>query len=613
MSELPSAKRCCSRKWWVGGLTLILLIAFLAVWYLTPAQVIAEPLHLKRNADGRLVAENPPDEAAGLRLNVQATKIEARNNTSSSSSETHSNPSFLTAGSLTVLNSSDHLLMQRVGAALVEQLKEESALDRIDYFPHGHRPELGGPAADLYLMIELHSIEQSGLLDQELKAEVIARFGTSLVHSNFGYIDQMTPPTVRIRMNIQVGHESTLTGVESPSARFSLQGKDIAKQISDTISKRLKSLRESHGPLPDLPASFRPDWQAAPDFPFLAERDVERLSGVHGFMLKNESCWRFLPNDDPVAELHSIRDELLEAGWSLQSLSDKGSRHLHVRMAKGGQVVEVFNVRDHFGTRSSVKIVMQGDAEQAPKKPDAAPLYVRYLNRVSLNEIQENVNQLFDVAEPDLDTLLVFRGKWNSEQRARAVSMIEELKPRSVDAWIIVAEIYSGDENREAAREALMRASILLHTKEKPASDRQRIEKLAEKHGIEKESLSIAESALLDDLGFVRLDPDAEESQTLRVRIGEPASFYFLAEDGTPTVYTYRLQRLGRTRTFRVLQLEASGGRRSWSTFETTTPEHSHRSFQSDGCSILLLANVVDDDHVEVTATISRIVKRSAT
>jgi len=548
-------------------------------WYFLPPDVIAEPTHFHRDDSGALV----PDENSsgdGSRLKAQLGRLKARNNTVMVSSETHSNPAFLAASRLLIVNESDHLLIARVATSLLNQLKDDSQFSEIDYFPHGELPETGKVAPDLYLMLDLKSIDESGLIGRDLKAQVIAHFGTTLADSNYNVHDDQSPPTVGMSADIEVDHESSLLGVESSAAAYTQQGDDIAKQISGHLLGKLKDLREKHSPLPEMPTSLYPGWAPAPDFAFLDQLHASRLTGVHGLMLRNESLWEYEPLDDPITTVTRIRDTLLADGWTENNFYTKSEEHFSLQMSKGDATFNVFPEKE--SSRVRLQPTVSGDGDEAAASP---PLkhFVRYRDRQAHAEIRTVVDELFAADPPDIPILLAMQKNWQGDQHSRAIQLIEDSGVRSTNAWLLVAESYSKRKDIEGTRRALDCCRFLARTLTDAGDVDRRIKKIAQKHKIDMGKPGVPDEGLLKKLGFVALDPEAASAVT--VRFGEPAACYVMDDDGQAAVFTYTIDRLAGDNRFRVVALESTGTTRSWSTQEMSSLNHLH-SFGHRGMRI---------------------------
>lgn len=256
-SEMPNGEvskpgliRRIPRRVRIG--TLILFGGVAVLWKAFPPNVPQQPVILAREADGTLRKQDKPSGNI-LSFNAQLGKLKSQNLTSCVSSSSHSNPAFFAARHLIIINQSDDILMERIGAELLESLKTELAVDRLEYYPLGHMPELGNVAPDFYVTLEMESKKVSGLMNDKLEAKVKATLGSMLSKSNYSSFDHLTPPLVNLNTTVEVDHRSTYFGVESSSAAYIMQGRDIAKEITKQFKAKFDAAREGHNPIPVLP------------------------------------------------------------------------------------------------------------------------------------------------------------------------------------------------------------------------------------------------------------------------------------------------------------------------------------------------------------------------
>jgi hypothetical protein len=162
MSEISAVPQRSQTWRWIKIGLLFLLIAFLAVWNLMPPDVVRNPVVLGRGDDGEL-HEQSPNADNGLHFNAHVGALKSQNSTTTASSESRSDPAFLADRGLMIINLSNHVLMERVGTELLAQLKADNKFDRLEYYPSGHLPETGVEAPDLWLSLNLESVEESGI------------------------------------------------------------------------------------------------------------------------------------------------------------------------------------------------------------------------------------------------------------------------------------------------------------------------------------------------------------------------------------------------------------------------------------------------------------------
>ena len=585
-----------SQTWrWIRLGLLFLLVAFLAVWNLLPPNVLRNPVVMGRGDDGKL-HEQPREDDGGLHFNAHVGALESRNSTTTVSSESHSDPAFLADRGLMIFNHSNHVLMERVGTELLAQLKADNKFDRLAYYPSGHLPETEAEAPDVWLSINLESIEESGIIGRELKATVTATLGSSLAGSHHTVHDHLSPPIVTLNTSISVDHQSTLTGIESSSAEYSQQGKDIAKHLMTAISGKLKTLREKHPPLPNLPSSLSPEFVAAPEFEFLKRLNAAHQASYHGFMFHNETFWQFTSTENAEPMLASIRDELSKSEWRVEGFEATDGQNAYLRAEKGDAILELFPMKRAIFSMPQTK-ELQGPIQYN----------VRYLHRMNSGDLQAVVGELLAAPKPDVDDLLILRRFGSQEQQEQVIKQLEKHPPRTVEAWLMLAESYARGSETDLCRRALIRATLLMLTVKDSTDYDRRIEDIASKQKIEASELKVVDLAVLTELGIVELVAGAEPSN-VEIPANTAASFFFANDSGGPTVITVRIQTDGRsqantptTMTF----LQASKNSRSWSTqsaFEGVSKVQHH--FAVGSRPILLSLEKLDSNLFRVTATL---------
>ena len=298
----------------------VVAVVGVAGWNIFPPNVSRNPIVLAREADG-VLREQGGEPAGGLSFNAHLGELKSSNETFTISSSGHSNPAFFAARHLIIINLADDVLMERVGFELLDQLRQQLAVDRLEYYPFGHMPELGGLSPDFYVTLQLKTKEVSGLVNDKLDATVKATLGSTLTQSSFSSFDDLTPPIVRLHADVEVRHQSTYFGIESSAAAYTLQGRDIAKQIATQLKAKFDEARGDHGALPEMPNELaNPEYSPIPEMKFLDELGAQVVTSTHRLMTANETFWR-LTTDKTSDELFGvIKRELSDSGWRAMPL-----------------------------------------------------------------------------------------------------------------------------------------------------------------------------------------------------------------------------------------------------------------------------------------------------
>lgn len=547
----PGLIRRIPRRIRIG--TLVLFVGAAVLWNAFPPNVPQKPVILAREADGTLREQGEPS-GNGIGFNAQLGELKSQNSTSSVSSSSHSNPAFFAARHLIIINQSDDILMERVGAELLESLKTELAVDRLEYYPLGHMPELGSLAPDFYVTLELESKNVSGLLNDKLKAKVKATLGSMLSKSNYTSFDQLTPPLVNLYATVEVDHQSTYFGVESSAAAYILQGRDIAKEITKQFKAKFDAAREGHNPIPKLPKQLaEPAWTPIPEFDFLKELNAEVLTSTHRMMVHNETFWR-LTSDKDAAELFGVvKEELTENGWRVDHEETSFPRSSILRMVDGTHDVKVFPAERN-------KLPASADGAW----PEQVDYFVHYRNRLSQDVLQSAIGDVLDQEEPDLNFLLVFQGRASSEQRPKIISLLEKLTPGTPASWMALADHYSSHQDIEGCKRALRMLTCLQHLAVDGGSMSNKVRDIAKKHDIAKSEYESLKREDWLQLGLVELTEEGQP-EPIDFGVGTSAGFFEIDSEGKATVYSILIKEIGNSQ-LEAVQMKCSGGTRSWST-----------------------------------------------
>ena len=502
-----------------GLIFFLLAVGIIYVACGVSPQTIDRPLELARGEDGEFHPIGDNDHSAkGAPLSVHAAKVTSQNNFSISATSSHFNTASFQTRSLILFNRSDHLLMKRVGEKLLELLKKNPQLERLEYFPLGHRPDPGIEAPDIVLSIDLESIEESGMVDRVLEAKIKAVFGTSLAASNHSVTDSLTPPVVRFHARMTLDHQSTLTGFESSAAKYSQQGQNIAEQIAKGVLDKLSEERKKHKAQLDLPDGFRPPWRQPPTFAFLDEFEAEQITSTHGLMVHDETFWK-LPRVTNVQQVFAtIRDELQSAGWKGGG-KDEEPPTQPMRLTNGPKFLEVFDAM-HPAEKDT----------RAGESDNSTDLFVRYCDRMSSEELAQAMEQLMASGETSIERLLELRRLANADQRKRILAMVEENPPETADAWLTLADVFARRKDLDAVKDALRRAHHLAYAMIDPGDTKRNIKEKAKKNKLDVEEITKTDPALFPELGFHPVPPEGEPCQ-VDISVGQAAKF-LLTDEG---------------------------------------------------------------------------------
>ncbi len=559
MSDQPTVPN--RPRWWlrIGCVVVLAPILILTVlWFGGSPKVPLKPIRLVRGQDGQLQPEGPSDEGGGVWLEVQAGKLAANNTLASSSAETQCNESRFACRRVAILNRSDHPLLARAGAELLERMKPLGYIERIDYYPHGFQPEPGELAPDVFVTIELDKIDESGLLaSRKVDATILVSAGSSIHSSRHSSCDTLSPPVLQANWQATLQHQSTTTGIASSAAKYKQAADDIAEQIAKALTARFDKCREKYGFLPELPEVFYPPYREPPSLPLFQQYEVEQVCSHHGLMFHNETFWRLTTGKGLAEALTDIQQTMEAAGWTTSSISTEENSLPHLRMNRDGTMLEVFpRERRHGG------VVIQGSAESSD--PEAEVLYVRYLDRMTGAEVSEAIDRALDEGL-DGEALTLFMSCLQGNQQERVLEKLKTSTAETTRQWLAIAKLHQRLKQDDEARNALLRAKALLRTAYQQDDLPNQIRNLAKALGSEDLIKQPIDAALLNELGFIELKPD-EQIADVELGLNEPAHFFCHTSDGKLELSVRVVKNVtteGKA-AYQLAHVVAHGGSRSW-------------------------------------------------
>lgn len=502
---------------------VVLLTLFLGLWFFSPSGALEQPLHLQRGEDGLLHPADGNSEGLGPNVRARAGVIKASNSRSASSSSNHSDPGWFQAKSLVVMNRSDHLLMKRAGKALLDELSKHHQWENVVYLPYGFELDSGTPASDIYMTISLESIEESGILGRELKAVVKATVGTSIIASHHSVQDSLSPPTVSFNARVELQHQSTMTGVESAGAKYSLQGANIATELVAALNDQVDGLNLKFSPPPEVIKEFLAPYRPVPEFPFLDDLKVTQIASIHGTMIHNDTLWSTEPISDDEALIEKISGHLQEQGWKEHS-KELASHTTYLRMKNGSKWFEVFPQDSSLHTPHD------------ENSDGSRVFYMRYRDRMTTGELQAIYGKLLETESPDIELLLALNNFASHQQREQMFALAETHSPTSPNGWVRIANWYAANSKQEKFITALKKANVFSLFIQDRSDISRRITDLIKKHKLDKDEVLAIDTSILEEAGLQRLT--MENPQVIKeFQVGTPVAFYVPSDD--PAKWSY--------------------------------------------------------------------------
>ena len=280
---------------------------------------------------------------AGKHFDAHLAAIESANNTSTSVVAASSDNSRLACGRIAVIADSRHLLLHRIGSALVEKLKTVPAVETVEFYPDGAFPGCGQRAPDIFVRLHLDRIKETPIpYSLKLGAQIGVGIGRMPLPGMHSYYDQRTSsPLLDFDLQIQMRHTSTTAGYES--ARYSMAARNIANDLGETIAKTLGQWQDKYGLLPKLPGEFYGNYTANELSEPLKKLEPVLLGSYSGLLMHNETYLQFTLADEPVKAIEGLRDAMTALGWKELSSVWK-SPHIELRLQKGDRRIHILQM-----------------------------------------------------------------------------------------------------------------------------------------------------------------------------------------------------------------------------------------------------------------------------
>ncbi len=557
--ELPPPAEPPRRRprWRRRLLLLLLLLAGIVLWWGSRPVVPTSPVRLGRGPDGKLL---PVDGSLGSggRLELHAGGIQANNSFVTTSSTSHPAHARFACRRMAIFNESDHLLMQRVGADLLQHLSALKGFEQIEYYPLGQTPEEGTLIPDVTVTLVPKRIETSGLpTARRLHAEILMLAGSSLMRHASHYFDGLGPPIVQFTITSTLEHESTSPGIGTPSARFKLAAEDIAQQLSKGLTDKLNEFFETDGALQEMPEALYPSYTEAPEFPLPPGESLEKIASYHGLMRSNESLWKWSTRRDLAGLLTDLESRWQESGWKTTTLQTAPDSLPHLRMKRGGtEVVKVYPQ-----PKEQAELTIQG-AEEAATTDGPSTLVLHYVCRMSRQQVSDVVGGLLDSGQR-AESLLPFESLVRKEERQRLLQELEASRTSSPDAWLMIAKWHQAAGRDEPARLAVQRAQLLSRTLADPGNKQKQLDELAKKLELPLSRDMVPTPDLLESLGFVNVV--AAENLDRELALEEKALFYAGSDDKTVIMAVHLVkQSSGSQQQYEMVHVTCWNGSRAW-------------------------------------------------
>lgn len=361
-----------TKKGWniVWGSIVLFLLVLLVVWF----------------------SNDPEDENAA---SFHSGKIEAVNNVRSSSVHTSTAGSIFIARRIGVLCESDHPVLNRVSSDLVKALEELPFTVSVDRLSANQPFEPGGMLHDLYILLEMPEFKSRGLLitGRKVEAEITCTIGRQIWDSRHGVHDNYLPAEVNPVIEIELSHQSTSWGIESPNVKYKQVSENISEQVVSGVTEPLNKLDAEFGAPKKIPACLYPVYRPAPGLPKQWSERLNTLYDGCGLMLHNRTLYT-MASGQPFEDLSALREWLLELGWRMDDKIFEYNPHCpaHFRATLESRAVEAYEVRN----------------SDSVEPDEDTRLVCVFSDRMTKDEIEAAFNRAYPEGDIPVDILIPF-------------------------------------------------------------------------------------------------------------------------------------------------------------------------------------------------------------
>jgi hypothetical protein len=311
-----------------------------------------------------------------------------------------------------------HRLLDRLTRQLQKSLVRLPEVDKVEYYPYGTRPELGGILPDVFITVDaLEFDEREFLRSRRLEAIIQWNVANTLFAGPSAAGTSYGAAVVGFNAESRLDHKSTLVGIESPRAKYKFEADGICAEMARSISKQFADLLDKYGALPKAPQMLYGTYREPPTFSFLADHAAERLISGAGLLKNNYTVWRFTEKRKTDEALAAYRDELKVSGWSLKELGKD-----YLLMQRQNEHIYIFQQRRHDLPNGTIE---GGQPNSSPAGPSGASMVARYTSDFTDEQIRQAMDALL-AGETDVNTLLAFERYFRTpEQLERLHAAIE--------------------------------------------------------------------------------------------------------------------------------------------------------------------------------------------
>lgn len=468
-SPVPPLRRRRWLRWAIAALAGV----FLYILFLPRPPIANSVLSTTTDDNGNVVTTGDVSSTGGPV--AHAVAIKSNVSTFTTSSTARSGGAMWPKATLAIFCESDHMLMQRIGLALFDGLRETNQFDKVHYVPRGKSLPAGEEVPDVLITIEMPSLKETGIQPiVSYDTRFTAIVGRHLLRSNSYSSSNGDPPIVQYQAEMTLEYKADQRGVETSGARYSSVSTDVAKHLKKHLLDFLEKADGEPQPARDVLRDFYPAFKPAPRLAALDTlKATPKFEGPR-FMLATDAAWRLETHAGPEEIKQLFEKDLPEPGWKLKGY-DPNAATFSGSWINGEELWTIIPVKDNG--------VVNAEETRAVDQPASPKSYVlTYMHNMSRQAVAMAFRDLLD-RQPTEGALLLFRDSWHDE-RARLTQHFADHPPRSAATLEVLARWKLNGGDQEGARELVLRGWAIDRLVSN-GQNKSALEKLAKDCGIE--------------------------------------------------------------------------------------------------------------------------------
>ncbi len=420
-----------------------------------------------------------------------------------------------------LISQNPNRLLNRIAKEFQKSLVQLPYVETVAYYPYGNWPPKGGLLPDVFITIDMPDCDESNLLrGRKIQAKMEWQASSSIPGDLSNSSEPGKSPIVQFSIEGKLQHVSNMFGIESPQAKYKLEGKNVSSELIKSVKKQFENLLDKYGELPQLPNVLYGTYRETPEFSFIMNDNLRHQISGSRLLKDNDTILQFTDEHQTKEALTGYIDELKSLGWTLN-----GHDNDYLKMRKGGERIHIYRQEQHNANAGSII----SDVSQKPVSE--AFMIVHYESCWTKERMQKVIDKLLDIGV-GIKTLLIFKEYFQTpEQFERLRAFIEQSSTPLLDGYLVLTRFWIDRGELEKGRETLMLARAMQYAEKGNDVKAEEIKNLAEMLGDESLAEVPVSEETFREIGFIKAN-EIDKVMIVERGLDEPVLFYRFLEDG---------------------------------------------------------------------------------